>query len=149
VSHIHGRRERDERGLFMLKFAVLGAMLGVLATTVGDVAAGVVLFGAAAATLAWGWRKIVTPLVNLSNLLEGLPSWMKARAEWEEKVDDWHVEDRMAALEGKADTAAERADVAAGQADEAAARARESVNVARAIARKVGASVRGDDGGEP
>ena len=128
----------------MLKFAILGALLGVLATTVGDVAAGVVLFGAAGATLAWGWRKIITPLVNLSTLLEGLPAWMKDRTAWEEKVDDWHVEERMTALEEKANEAAAKADVAAGQADVAATRAKESVNVVRAVARQVGATVRGD-----
>ena len=122
----HGRRASDDVGLFMLKLSLFGALLGILATTVGDTATGIVLFAAAAGALGWGWRKIVTPLVNLSSLLERLPAWTKT-------ADDEFAEIHRELQQIKKG------------AEEAATRAEAAMNIAEAVKRQLGATARGDD----
>jgi len=111
------RRVHLDRESFVLKFALAGGMFGLLATTIGDIAAGIVLFGAVGAVLEWTVRKIIRPLVRLSGELQRLPAWMKH-------------------------TDGELADIKAG-AVEAAKRAEDAMNIARAVAREVGATARG------
>lgn len=89
----------------MLKFTLLGALVGLMATWIGDAATSVILFGSAGMTIAIGWRKVIAPLVRLADLLGGMPEWME------------RIEERLEAVETPAAVAAEKATAVARELD--------------------------------
>ena len=113
-------------GLYMLKFSLFGALYGVLFATIGDTAAQIVAFAAAAGAIGWGWRRIVTPLVELSSMLERLPGWME------------HTDDELAEVKQTAERIEAGALVAADRAETA-------MKIAKDVAGKLGVSSRSDD----
>ena len=79
----------------------------VVAATVGDVAAAVVLAGATVGTL-WTAAKVLARLVRLADMLADLPEWM---ARVDRRLDVGHerfeeIRDRLGAVEGPAREAA-------------------------------------------
>lgn len=103
----------------MLKFALAGMLLGALTAWLGDFATTVVLFGSAAALLTGLWRKVIAPLVRLSDRLAGLPAWMtKVDGDLERGHEHFEtLEARLAALEEPAQVAAEKATAVARELD--------------------------------
>jgi hypothetical protein len=139
------RRATDDLELTVLKFAAGGAAVGVFASLVGDVAAGIVLLGAVGLALEWLLRKIIRPMVRLIGTLEGLAPWMRAVDAWRGKVDEWRDEasGELAELKEQANQAASKSDVAAEASEAAATEASRAKEITTAIARHVGAKVRG------
>lgn len=93
----------------VVKIAVAGALFGVLATIVGDAAAEIMAYGGAAIVIGAVWRKVIRPLIALSELLGGLPAWMKTHDERIERGDAKFsaIEGRLRAVEQHAGLAAE------------------------------------------
>ena len=64
----------------MLKFAILVATAGLVASVVGDTAATIVLFAAAIVALAGFWWKFAVPFAQLTLSLKTLPKDLEEAA---------------------------------------------------------------------
>lgn len=142
----------------MLKFAILAATAGVVASVLNDTAGTIVLFAAAAVALAGFWWKFAVPFAQLTLSLKTLPKDLeearKDRAkdretltEIKEQQDELivHVE----AVELKVNDVAKQAGRIEKGAEIAAERAEAAINVAEAVRRQLGVVARGDGEKEP
>lgn len=133
-------RENGPEGVWRLKVAIFMVSLGLFATVLDQVAAGVILYLTAFAMISLfirksvrpAYRKYVKPLQGLTEKLEEISSQQDTiEAQLlmvREKVE--HVETASARIEKGAEIAAERASAA--------------INVAEAVRRQLGVVARGD-----
>lgn len=85
-----------------VKFTVLGALFGVIATVVGDVAAIIAATSTLGIGLGWFWRRVLWPNAKLYEQLQGFPDWMAKH-----DLERAEIKQRLAALEANTGVAAE------------------------------------------
>ncbi|HEU4364550.1 MAG TPA: hypothetical protein VFT13_03705 [Candidatus Krumholzibacteria bacterium] len=116
----------------MLKFAILVATTAVIASGVGDTAATIVLFGAAAVAVAGFWWKFAVPFAQLTLSLKTLPRDLE-----EAKKDRAEDREKLVAIDRKATEATGIARAVKDQQDEIKVQVGELVVHAEAVELKV------------
>jgi methyl-accepting chemotaxis protein len=145
----HERRADDlnnDTGLVVLKFTIFGALYAALLATFGDTAGGIVALAATVGAIGYLFSRIVVPGVAAIKLIQELPARLTTQ---DDQLEQLQADTEL--IKAGALAAAERAESAmriaadvAEKADAAARASERSVNVVKAIARAVGASVRGE-----
>ena len=121
-----GRRDADDTGLVVLKFALIGALYGVVIATFGDTAGGIVALAATVGAIGYLFSKVIVPAVGAIKLIQELP---RRLTDQDEKLEA--IEKDTALIKDGALAAAERAETA--------------MKIARDVAGKLGVGMRSDD----
>lgn len=138
----------------MLKFAIVAATAGVVASVFNDTAATVVLFAAAAVAVAGFWWKFAVPFAQLTLSLKTLPKDLEQAKEDRAKDRETLTEIRenqgkitaeIASVKAKVDHVEKQAGRIEMGAEVAAERAQSAINIAEAVRRQLGVVARGDD----
>lgn len=142
----------------MLKFAILAATAGLVASILSDTAATIVLFAAAAVAIAGFWWKFAVPFAQLTLSLKTLPKDLeeakRERATDRETLTEIKAQqDEIAEHVGAVEQTVEAVQRQAGRiekgAEIAAERAEAAINVAEAVRRQLGVVARGDGEKDP
>lgn len=141
----------------MLKFAIVAATAGVIASAWSETAATVVLFAAALVALAGFWWKFAVPFAQLTLSLKTLPKDLEQAkedravdretlAEIREQQDE--IAEHVNAAEGKIENLVRQVGRIEKGTEISREQAADAVNIARAVQRAVGARARGDEEGQ-
>lgn len=138
----------------MLKFAIVAATAGLVASVFNDTAATVVLFAAAAVAVAGFWWKFAVPFAQLTLSLKTLPKDLEQAKEDRAKDRETLTEIRenqgkitaeIGSVKAKVDHVEKQAGRIEMGAEVAAERAQSAINIAEAVRRQLGVVARGDD----